>query len=156
MIGLDFGGLWGGVRNFLDYDGAEYYKGEIRKWLVEQIEIESAATIDVEVVNEQDESGKHVIQLAQRSNDNNADTAMLGRDNPEYGGIDFNPNELNLSQEGGEISFTVDNAMLQSLKSENVQGITPVLINITPITNFAPLLGLSNENIDALQLSRQQ
>ena len=69
-----------------------------------------------------------------------ADNAM-----PVHGGIDLNPNELNLTEQGQTTNFTMDNAMFQTLQPNSVQGITPVLIHITPITNFVPLLGLSDE-----------
>ncbi len=53
FIGLKFGGFWGGLRNFSDYNGVKYYKGQIREWLMREIELESAETIDVEVVEVQ-------------------------------------------------------------------------------------------------------
>ena len=69
------------------------------------------------------------------------------------GGIDFNPNTLNLAQQGQPINFTMDNSMLQNLQSSSVYGIQPVIINIAPITNFMPLLGMVDSE-DEQQLSQ--
>jgi len=70
------------------------------------------------------------------------------------GGIDFNPNMLNLSQQGQAINFTIDNSMFQNLQPNSVYGIQPVIINITPITNFLPLLGLAPAREEEFEVSR--
>jgi hypothetical protein len=70
------------------------------------------------------------------------DQAMLGQ-NP--GGIDFNAKNLNLKEQGQgqEINFSLDS--LQNIRPDQVNGILPVIINITPVTNFPLLLGLSQD-----------
>jgi len=57
----------------------------------------------------------------------------------DYGGIDFNPNNLNLSEQGqaSDINFT----NFPDIQPDRVNGIIPVIINITPIINFPLLLG---------------
>ena len=70
---------------------------------------------------------------------------------PDYGGIDFNPNELNLVEQGEGVEFNFDNAMLQNIQSNAVFGIQPSIISITPITNFAPLLGAAYEHREEAQ-----
>ena len=59
------------------------------------------------------------------------------------GGIDFNSDKMNLQtrNEGGEIKFKMDPAMLQQLK--NAPGFTPVIINIQPLENLPEFLGIS-------------
>ena len=69
------------------------------------------------------------------------------------GGIDFNPSMLNLSQQGQSIGFTMNNTLLQTLQPNSVYGIQPVIINITPITNFMPLLGMADSE-DEQRLSQ--
>jgi hypothetical protein len=61
------------------------------------------------------------------------------------GGIDLNPGMLDLSEEGQSIQFNVDNAMFQDITPQAVNGIQPVILNITPIPHFAPLIGLSSD-----------
>jgi len=68
------------------------------------------------------------------------------------GGIDFNPTNLNLEQKGKNVGFQFNNKSLQNINPDSIQGIVPVIINITPIINFAPLLG-EIESEDSMQLS---
>lgn len=60
------------------------------------------------------------------------------------GGIDFNPNNLNIQSQGHSITFDLphDPAMLNM----NIDGLYPVIINITPITNIQALIGLVDED----------
>jgi hypothetical protein len=57
------------------------------------------------------------------------------------GGIDFNPNNLNLSEEGQRFDF--DSLDFPGILPDAVNGIRPVIINITPVVNFPVLLGLA-------------
>jgi hypothetical protein len=61
----------------------------------------------------------------------------------DVGGIDLNSNNLNLKEQGqaSEINFSLEH--LQNIQNDNVNGIMPVIINITPVTNLPLLLGLS-------------
>ena len=66
------------------------------------------------------------------------DSEMLGNGNIP-GGIDFNANNLNLKKQGQIPDFNFTNSM--NIQPHTVNGITPVIINITPIVNFPLLLG---------------
>lgn len=78
-----------------------------------------------------------------------SDQAQLA--NP--GGIDFNPGIMDFTELGGGFDFILDNTMLNNISVNSIEGVTPVIINITPITNFAPLLGRSDQTPAEQQLS---
>jgi hypothetical protein len=61
----------------------------------------------------------------------------------EKGGIDFNADKMILEtkNEGGEIKFKMDSAMLEQL--QNAPGFYPVIINIQPMTDLRKFLGLA-------------
>jgi len=88
-----------------------------------------------------------------RNFDQANDAAMLNTDNPDYGGIDFNANNLNLKAQGDKIKFDLP-ANLQDIQPTSINGITPVIINITPITNFHLLIGLSDKEEQILTAQR--
>ena len=63
----------------------------------------------------------------------------------EKGGIDFNPDKMNLETRGsnGEgIRFNLDSAMIQQL--QQVAGFTPVIIDIQPLSNPSKFLGINS------------
>jgi len=67
------------------------------------------------------------------------DEAMTVQTKEKVGGIDLNPKNFDLQQSGDTIQFNLpDNS---SLPAGKIEGIIPVIINITPITNFPFLLG---------------
>jgi len=70
------------------------------------------------------------------------------------GGIDFNPNSLNLTEQGEKIEINLPSLNLQDIQSNTIDGILPVIINITPITNFPMLLGISEESEEEELLSQ--
>ena len=84
-----------------------------------------------------------------------ADRAMMGEvpSGQTPGGIDFNANNLNLKEQGSGVEIQFNFESLQGLQPDQVNGILPVIINITPVTNFPLLLGLSLENITQDELS---
>ena len=65
----------------------------------------------------------------------------------QKGGIDLTPSRLNLlaQNNGGEIRFHIDTAMLEHL--QNVSGFVPVIINIQPMTNLRQFLGLNVQEV---------
>lgn len=67
----------------------------------------------------------------------NSDFAMKG-------GIDFNPNKMNLElqNKGGAINFNFDPAMIQQL--QNMPGFAPVVIDMHPIGSVQMFLGLND------------
>lgn len=75
------------------------------------------------------------------------DRAML------VGGIDFNANNFNLKEQGQKVDINFSLDSLQNIEPAKVNGILPVIINITPVTNFPLLLGLSQDKKEE-QLSR--
>lgn len=60
------------------------------------------------------------------------------------GGIDFNPKNLGMTvaKQGDGVKITINPAEVERMKREGVRGFTPIIINIVPITNILPLLGL--------------
>jgi len=77
------------------------------------------------------------------------DDAMMS----DVGGIDFNPNNLNLKQQGQEIKFDLPAFDPQNIQPESINGILPVIINIIPVTNFPLLLGLVDQEEDQKDIS---
>lgn len=71
------------------------------------------------------------------------DNASISSD--QLGGIDFNASNLNLKEQGQKVDINFSLGSLQNIQPSNVNGILPVIINITPVTNFPFLLGLSQE-----------
>jgi len=61
----------------------------------------------------------------------------------EVGGIDLNPNELNMQVESDGKGVTVPIAQ-PTIELMNVQGFVPVIINVAPIINLLPMLGLAD------------
>ncbi|MEW5895840.1 MAG: hypothetical protein AB1650_08840 [Candidatus Omnitrophota bacterium] len=57
------------------------------------------------------------------------------------GGIDFNSRSLNLKEQGQKVDFVLDNSMLNDMPANYVEGVSPVIISITPIADVASLLG---------------
>ncbi len=57
------------------------------------------------------------------------------------GGIDFNADHLNLKEQGEEFNFDFSNTDFQNLQPNMINGLQPVIINITPLTTILPLLG---------------
>ncbi len=77
------------------------------------------------------------------------DRAVLAE---EVGGIDFNAGNLDLETAGEKIQFNIPPS-IENLTPSDVQSLTPVIINISPITNFPLMLGLVQED-NSRQLSR--
>ncbi|MFC1510305.1 hypothetical protein ACFL49_01460 [Candidatus Omnitrophota bacterium] len=85
------------------------------------------------------------------------DTTQNQKSEENVGGIDFNPNNLLLETKGEGIKFNVP-FDLQNLESSSVTGASPVILQITPITNLPLLLGISEEEgskENSLQLSQR-
>lgn len=69
------------------------------------------------------------------------------------GGIDFNPNLIDLEIKGEGGGFIAPPS-LQELEMMPIEGLVPVIINITPVTNLPLLLGAEEESADdTLELS---
>ena len=68
----------------------------------------------------------------------NSDEAMNSVNDFKKGGIDFNSDKMNLSVQnnGGEIKFHIDPAMLEQL--QNAPGFEPVIIDMRPLATSLP------------------
>ena len=62
----------------------------------------------------------------------------------DLGGIDLNTQGLNwqISKDGKGVEMNVDPAMIERIKREGIESLTPVIFNITPVQSIWPLLGL--------------
>jgi hypothetical protein len=58
------------------------------------------------------------------------------------GGINLDSKNLQLDVNGEEINIKFDPAMIEQFKKGDFTGVRPVIINITPIANMLPLLGM--------------
>ncbi len=69
-----------------------------------------------------------------------------------YGGIDMNPDKLNLQTPGEGVKFDipVENRNLEKIP---VNGLTPVIFEITPVKNLPVLLGFGSEKEGQLSLA---
>jgi len=56
------------------------------------------------------------------------------------GGIDMNQIDINKEGPGVDIQFTPQE--MQNILQNGIDGLAPVIINIVPVTNILPLLGL--------------
>ncbi|MEW5895391.1 MAG: hypothetical protein AB1650_06515 [Candidatus Omnitrophota bacterium] len=86
------------------------------------------------------------------------DSAMLGEGSladrsAKNGGIDFNSNNMRLDEVGDEIDFQLDETSLKNIDVNTIEGIIPMIINITPIVDFFPLLSRAEGIVDDPQLS---
>lgn len=73
------------------------------------------------------------------------DKAMNVKPEDAVGGIDLNAQRLNMAVSGEEIDIQFDPAMIEQFKRGDFSGITPVIINFTPVPSIRPLLGLKDE-----------
>ncbi len=58
------------------------------------------------------------------------------------GGIDFNPNNVDIKEEGEVMRINFSSSALENFNPENIRGIVPVITNIIPLPSILPLLGL--------------
>lgn len=86
-----------------------------------------------------------------------SDAAMLADSNEsETGGVDFTPDKLNIEiQRDGNSS---GNALLplspQQLNNMNIDGLYPVIINISPVSNLPLLLGIADKEESREKIGR--
>jgi CheY-like chemotaxis protein len=67
------------------------------------------------------------------------------RDNAQAnGGIDLNAGNMSMSQQGDAAEFRFDPTVVEQFKRGDFTGVTPVILNITPIQSLAPLLGMES------------
>jgi len=63
------------------------------------------------------------------------------------GGIDMNAGNMTLNEQGQQVDMRFDPVMIEQFKSGDFTGLTPVILNVTPIANIRPLLGLAPEAV---------
>jgi hypothetical protein len=69
------------------------------------------------------------------------------------GGIDFNRESMNLQTKGDNLEFIIP-PEFEGIDLNSIEGFVPVIIQITPITNIFPLLGLTPEEEQQLRAAR--
>jgi CheY-like chemotaxis protein len=80
-----------------------------------------------------------IINLAQTMIQKNTDKAM------SPGGIDMNAGNMSMNESGEQAKIEFDRTMIEQFKSGDFTGLTPVILNLTPIMNIKPLLGLTSD-----------
>jgi len=73
------------------------------------------------------------------------DSAMFTETKKEIGGIDFNPTDLDIETRGEDIDFGTP-VNIQNLENMQIEGFTPVIFQIIPVTNIPLLLGAEESN----------
>ena len=69
------------------------------------------------------------------------------------GGIDFNPNNVSIDEQGDKVQINFSPSPLQNLNPESINGILPVIINISPLPSVLPLLGLEPQRDEEFEVS---
>jgi len=64
----------------------------------------------------------------------------------EFRRLHFNPASLNLQEKGDSIDLNFPAIEINLEQRQMIKGIEPVIINITPLLNLIPLLGLKDTN----------
>jgi SAM-dependent methyltransferase len=87
----------------------------------------------------------------------------------DVGGVDFSAENMNVEIQNSRVKSQSENQQLNEsnerfnpqtlypsipLDLDSIQGLTPVIINIAPITNFYQVMGLTKEHIDQVSLTR--
>ena len=72
----------------------------------------------------------------------------------KFGGIDFNPDKLEIRSKGGGVQVNVPRIDIRQLNSPDFTGFTPVIIEIVPVTNLPLLIGAGEEDAESMVLSR--
>ncbi|MEI7999380.1 MAG: hypothetical protein WCH62_07750, partial [Candidatus Omnitrophota bacterium] len=68
------------------------------------------------------------------------------------GGIDLNAKNMQMNVSGQKIDIRFNPALVEQFRRGDFSGVTPIIVNVTPIINPMPLLGLSpakEENLTA-------
>ena len=67
-------------------------------------------------------------------------------DKAMYGGIDLEDAAANttVSKQGEGVEFVVDAAMIERVRREGIESLTPVILRIDPVVNILPLFGVTS------------
>ncbi len=93
-----------------------------------------------------------------KSEGGKVDKAMLadsqsGVDTSSVGGIDLDPTDLNIQEQGTEIKINVPAIDLKTLENMNINGFTPIIIQIVPITNLPLIPGVQKKEAGLFEVS---
>ncbi|MBF0385597.1 MAG: LysM peptidoglycan-binding domain-containing protein, partial [Candidatus Omnitrophica bacterium] len=77
-------------------------------------------------------------------NPKTADQMMAGDDKKNVGGIDFNPENLELDTKGNMENYKIPD-MFKNIDPDSIDGFAPVIFQIVPINNLPLLLGIKEE-----------
>jgi acyl carrier protein len=75
----------------------------------------------------------------------NGTNAAMATDTFTKGGIDLNTSngmQWKVSKDGKGVEMNLDPAMIERIRSEGIDSLSPVIFRITPITSIWPLVGL--------------
>ncbi|MBU0468482.1 MAG: hypothetical protein KJ736_05400 [Candidatus Omnitrophica bacterium] len=88
-------------------------------------------------------------KIAEQSAESNTDKTDRVEADKTVGGIDLNTSNMDfeINSDGQEFSIPVN---LQQIESINIDGLVPVIFNISPTTNLQMLLGVSESDPDYL------
>ncbi|HLF17998.1 MAG TPA: protein phosphatase 2C domain-containing protein [Candidatus Omnitrophota bacterium] len=77
--------------------------------------------------------------------DNKPDRAMMGaKEKDKVGGIDLNPDMLDIEERGRAIEFNLPEE-LKKLETMPINGFAPIIYQIIPVTNLPLLLGITDQ-----------
>nr|HPN88587.1 hypothetical protein [Candidatus Omnitrophota bacterium] len=112
----------------------------ILNWLEKGFTEENVMSLQAECLKVHQDIVREVMKSDQAMTvDFDKDSFMAESD--QVGGIDLNAKNLTIENKGEKIEF---NTPLNIKALENSQGLVPIIINITPVTNVYDLLGLAN------------
>ncbi len=80
-------------------------------------------------------------------------SSSINEDKQDVGGIDLNDIEVERQGAGVNIQFAPD--IIQPILDSGVDGFAPVIINLTPINNIMPFLGLEPQNQEKHEMSKR-
>lgn len=74
----------------------------------------------------------------------------------DLGGIDFDPAliKMEVNKENGGIKVSFDPAVLEEIRSQGINGFSPVILNVQPMKTALPLLTQSTVTEQAVQLTK--
>ncbi len=87
----------------------------------------------------------YLVQFAFEGASQGDDAASMAESPNEVGGIDLNPTGLDIKSHGNKVKFTTP-PDLKYLETTPINGFTPVIYQMTPVTNIPLLLGIKEEN----------
>lgn len=69
---------------------------------------------------------------------------IVEKEKADYGGIDFNPNHMELNTQGGDVKYNFQFDP-EAIKNIQFEGIVPIIINVAPVSNIQTFIGEPEE-----------